>query len=77
MRDRPLDLEAGDLGPQALDQVLSDLDDVCPGHERHLEVDLGELRLPVGPEVLVPEAPDELEVPLHAADHQQLLEQLR
>ena len=45
--------------------------------KRHLDVELGELRLPVGAEVLVAVAARDLVVALHAADHQQLLEQLR
>ena len=45
--------------------------------EAHLDVELGELRLPVGAEVLVAVAAGDLEVALHAGDHQQLLEQLR
>ena len=41
-----------------------------------LDIDLGELGLPVGPQVLVPEAPDDLKVALDPPDHQDLLEQL-
>ena len=41
--------------------------------EGHLQVDLGELRLTVGPQVLVPEAAGDLEVPVKAGEHQQLL----
>src|SRR5690606_520633 len=41
------------------------------------EVELGELDLAVGPEVLVAIAAGDLEVPLYPGDHQQLLEQLR
>ena len=52
-------------------------DDVLAGDEGHLQVDLGELRLPVLAEVLVAEAAGELVVALKAADHEQLLEQLR
>ena len=47
------------------------------GHEAHLEVQLGELRLPVATQVLVPEATRDLEVAVHARDHQQLLHLLR
>ncbi len=53
------------------------LDHVVLLHERHLEIELGELGQPVRPRVLVAEAPDDLEVALQSADHQQLLEQLR
>ena len=45
--------------------------------EGALDVDLGEFRLAVGPEVLVAEAPGNLVVTLDAADHEQLLEKLR
>src|SRR4029077_7732633 len=44
--------------------------------EAHLEVELGELRLAVTPEVLVPEAPGDLEIAVDTCDHQQLLELL-
>ena len=65
------------LAPQSADDGLADRDDVVLVDERHLDVELGELRLPVGPEVLVAEAAHHLVVALHAGDHQQLLEQLR
>ena len=45
--------------------------------EAHLHVELHELVLAVGAEVLVAEAAGDLVVALDAADHQQLLEQLR
>jgi len=41
-----------------------------------LQIELRELRLPVGPKVLVAEAADDLEVPFEAADHEKLLEKL-
>ena len=44
--------------------------------EAHLEVELGELRLAVAAQVLVAIAPGDLEVAVHARDHQQLLELL-
>ena len=56
---------------------LHALDHVVLVHERHLEVELGELGLAVGARVLVAEAAGDLVVALAAADHQQLLEQLR
>ena len=70
-------LQAEDLGPQRLDEALGDLDDGLARGEAHLEVDLGELGLPVGAEVLVAEALDDLEVAVEAGDHQELLEDLR
>ena len=45
-------------------------------HERHLAVDLCELRLAVRPEVLVAETFYDLEVTVETGDHQQLLEEL-
>ena len=45
--------------------------------ERHLEVDLRELRLAVGAQVLVAEAAGDLEIAVEAGDHQDLLEELR
>ncbi len=67
----------GQVGPEGGDDLLAEVDHVVLGDERHLDVELGELRLPVGPEVLVAVAAGDLVVALHAADHQQLLEQLR
>ena len=40
-RDGSGQFVASDLGPQAADQVLGDLDDVLPGDEAHLDVHLG------------------------------------
>ena len=45
--------------------------------ERHLDVDLRELRLAIEAQILVAEAAHDLEVALVARDHQQLLEDLR
>ena len=56
---------------------LHAVDHVVLVDERHLEVELGELGLAVGAQVLVAEAAGDLVVALEAADHQQLLEQLR
>ncbi|MBA7631556.1 hypothetical protein ES703_39088 [subsurface metagenome] len=55
------------------DQPLDHGIDVLLVHERHFHVDLGEFWLAVGPQVLVPEALDDLEVAVQAGDHQQLL----
>ena len=51
-------------------------EDVLLLHKGHFAVDLGKFGLAVRPEVLVPETLDDLEVFVHAADHQQLLEGL-
>ena len=47
------------------------------GRERDLDVDLRELGLPIGAQILVAEAADDLEVAIDARDHQDLLEDLR
>ncbi len=44
--------------------------------ERGLDVDLSELHLPVRPQIFVTEAACDLEIPLHARHHQDLLELL-
>ena len=44
-------------------------------HEAHLGVELHELVLPVRPQVLVAQAPGDLEVAVDAGHHEQLLEQ--
>ena len=51
-------------------------DDVVLVGERHLGVELHELELAVGPQVLVAQAAGDLEVAVEAPDHEQLLEQL-
>ena len=63
--------------PQRDQDLLGQRDDVVLVDEAHLDVELGELGLPVGAEVLVAVAAGDLVVALHAGDHQQLLEQLR
>ena len=45
--------------------------------ERHFQVQLRELRLAVGPQVLVAEAAGDLHVAVVAGDHQDLLVKLR
>ena len=75
-RDRRLDLVA-DEPPQRCQHFLGEQDDVVLGDERHLDVELSELGLPVGAEILVAVATGDLVVALDAADHEQLLEQLR
>ena len=62
--------------PERDQHLLGDREHVVLVDEAHLDVELGELRLPVGAEVLVAVAAGDLEVALHAGDHQQLLEQL-
>ena len=45
--------------------------------KRNLQIDLRELRLTVGAQVLIAEAAHDLEIPVAPRDHQYLLEQLR
>ncbi len=59
------------------DHLLDQRGDLVLVHERGLEVDLGELGLAVGAQVLVAEALDDLVVAVVAGHHQQLLEELR
>ena len=65
------------LDPQRADHLLGDVDDVVLRHERRLDVDLRELRLAVGAQILVAKAAGDLEVAVVARDHQQLLVDLR
>ena len=75
-RDRRRDLVA-DQRPQRGQDLLGDRDDVLGVDEAHLHVELGELGLAVGAEILVAVAARDLVVALHPGHHQQLLEQLR
>ena len=61
-----------DMGEGALDHVQ----DVVLRHEGHLEVELGELRLPVRTQVLVAVTAHDLEVAVQSGHHQQLLVEL-
>ena len=70
------DLDAGDLEDLG-DERLDDREHERLRGERDLDVDLRELGLPIGAQVLVAEALDDLEVAVEAADHQDLLEDLR
>ena len=65
-----------DKRPHVLQDVLGDLNDIVLVHEAHLDVELGELGLAVGAEVLVTVAARDLEVALHTRHHEQLLEEL-
>ncbi|CAB4869921.1 unannotated protein [freshwater metagenome] len=71
------DLDVEDPLPEGADDGLAHLDHVGLLDEGHLDVELGELRLTIRAEVLVAVAPGNLEVPLHAGHHEQLLEELR
>ena len=58
-------------------QALEHVDDIFLFDERHLAVDLSELRLTVGAEVLIAEAAHNLEVAVETGHHKKLLELLR
>ena len=58
-------------------QAFEHVDDVFLFDERHLAVDLCELRLTVSAEVFIAEAAHDLEVTVEACHHEELLELLR
>src|SRR6516225_10156070 len=58
-------------------QLLDDPEEYFTLGERHFDIDLSELRLAVGAEVLIAEAANDLKIAVEAADHQDLLKQLR
>ena len=70
------DIETGHFA-HALNEGFNDLEDLLLLREGHFEVDLSELRLAVGAQVLVTEAADDLKIPVVAAHHEKLLEYLR
>ena len=73
-RRRHLDAHAAEgVGQDLLERAH----DVVLVHEGHLDIDLGELGLTVGTQVLVAEALGNLVVALNATDHEQLLQKLR
>lgn len=74
-RERARELPVGQ-GEDGLHQPLVEGEELLPVDEAHFDVDLGEFGLTVGPEVLVPETADDLEVAVETGDHQGLLELL-
>ena len=76
-RQRQVDVEAEDLAGRPLHEPLDHAHHVVRLDKRHLHVELRELRLPVGPQILVAEAPRHLHVAVEARHHQQLLVELR
>ncbi len=63
--------------PDLPDHLLHQLEDELDVGERHLDVELRQLVRAIGAQILVPEAAGDLVVALEAADHEQLLEDLR
>ena len=74
-RERPLRGDPG-RGERLDEERLDRVEDVLLRREGHLEVDLRELELAVGAQVLVAKAAGDLEVLLEARHHQDLLEEL-
>ena len=72
---RGLNVHSDEL-PALPHDLLGQGNDVVLLDEAHLDVELGELGLAIGAEVLVTVASRDLVVTLHAGDHEQLLEQL-
>src|SRR5690625_7756369 len=61
------------LSPELGHQRLVDLIDILIIHKRHLDVNLGELRLTVCPQGYISETLDDLDITLHPRHHQNLL----
>ncbi len=76
-REGKLELQPHPLAPHARQHALADAEHVVHPDEGHLDVDLAELRLAVGPEVLVPQAARHLVVTVEARHHEELLVELR
>lgn len=65
------------VAEERADHGLHDRHQLVLGHEGDLDVELGELGLTIGAQILVPEAAGDLIVAVHAGHHEQLLEELR
>ena len=76
-RERRVQRNAASCRENLLDQALGNSHDVVLADKTQLKVYLGEFRLAVGAQVFIAETFDNLEIPVHAAHHQQLLEKLR
>ncbi len=76
-REGTLDLAAGAGPPDLGHHRLAHGEHVILVHERHLEVELRELGLPIVAQVLVAQAAGDLEVAVEARHHQDLLVELR
>jgi len=76
-RERGHDVEPENILPQRGHQTFHHSLHVLLDDEAHLEVDLGELGLPVLAQIFVAEAADDLEVAIEPRHHEELLEELR
>ena len=72
-RQRQLELHAEDFLRQPGHQPIDHADDVLRGDERHFQVQLRELRLPIGPQVLVAKATGDLDIAVISGHHEDLL----
>ena len=63
-------LDSLDRPPDGGDQAFVEIQDLLLVHKAQLHVQLGELRLAVGPQVFIAEAAGDLVVALQAAHHQ-------
>ena len=71
-----LQLDSLNLAEYPRHHALDHGEDVLGPHEGHLDVELGELGLPVHPQVLVAKAAHHLEVAVHPSHHEDLLKEL-
>jgi len=76
-RERVGQLDLQHAREYVADEPFHQRHDLLLRQERGLDVELRELGLPVGAQVLVPEAAHDLVVAVEAAHHQELLEDLR
>ena len=71
------ELHAHELLEHVFEHALQMLEHILLLHKAHFHIHLSKLRLAVCTKVLIPEAPSHLIVPVNAAHHQELLEDLR
>src|SRR5208283_2917817 len=76
-RKGPRDFDVESALKDRSDHALGEIHDVVGARAGHLDIDLAELGLPVGAQVLVPEASRDLVIAVEAADHEELLQELR
>ena len=74
-RERCGQRDAG-CGKARGEELLNYREDMFAAREAHLEIDLRELKLAIGAEILVAETAGDLEVAVEARDHEDLLEDL-
>src|SRR5699024_3459212 len=75
--NRKLHFNAQHFLEKPLKIALVDLDHIIYIYEGKLHIDLRKLRLTVRTKILIPKAPGNLDIAVHARTHQQLLIELR